>query len=480
METNIVTLQAVNGEDDTFRIDAEHYKKEYSKVKSTLLSKKSVLLKTLLSRTIVTGHTPSMKNENYYGEDVNFIKTDNLREFTIKNNYTHKLSKEGNKIIKRSELKVNDIIITIIGASNEIVGRASLVQKKELPANINQNIALIRVNNKIDPSYLTVYLNAYHGKNYLWYLSRQTEQVNLNCREVENVLVPRFKKTFEDTISAVHNKANELNNIGLLKYSKAEEIILHDIRLENWKCKNKLSYERDFSEIHIEKRIDAEHYNPLYDEIVSIIKSYNNGWDIIHTHFKPNKKIFKKIKEHEYNYIEIGSVDINNGTLIPEKIPTEDLPANAKIKLNKNDIIISKVRSYRGAIAIVDRDDLIGSSAFTVLSENGNINKDTLFILLKTKPYLFLTTKYNTGTSYPVLVDEDIFNMPIPSIKKEIQDEISDLVVEGRNSFNAAKILNNIAKVGFEKALEDSEHEGEKWIKEEFKKIGETDGKSTV
>lgn len=55
-----------------------------------------------------------------------------------------------------------------------------------------------------------------------------------------------------------------------------------------------------------------------------------------------------------------------------------DLPANAKIKFQKDDVIVSKVRPYRGAIGIVDSENYVGSGALTVLQENGVVNKETL------------------------------------------------------------------------------------------------------
>jgi restriction endonuclease S subunit len=138
-----------------------------------------------------------MAKESYYGGDIKFIKTDNLRENLIQDNFDHFLSNEGNEEIKRSALKENDIIVTIIGATYDIIGRACLIEKEILPANINQNIALIRVDkNKISPFYLNIYLNTFYGRGYLHYLSRQTEQVNLNCREVEELHIPFFRLTF--------------------------------------------------------------------------------------------------------------------------------------------------------------------------------------------------------------------------------------------------------------------------------------------
>ena len=180
----------------TFRFDSEHYQKKYQYLLKKLDKHDNVVdLKDLISQSVITGHTPSMKIERYYGGSIKFIKTDNLRENRITQNFTHYLSNEGNNTRKNSQLRKDDIITTIIGATQDIVGRTSIIQEEILPANINQNIALIRPNNdKINSHFLNIYLNTWFGRNMLYFHSRQTGQVNLSCREVEYIKVPVFKK----------------------------------------------------------------------------------------------------------------------------------------------------------------------------------------------------------------------------------------------------------------------------------------------
>ena len=137
-----------------------------------------------------------------------------------------------------------------------------------------------------------------------------------------------------------------------------------------------------------------------------------------------------------YRYVEIGSINVSTGEIIPEKVLGKDLPANAKRVLKKGDVIVSKVRTYRGGIAIVQEDGYIGSGAFCVLRENGQINKETLLACLRSKLFLRWSWKPNTGTSYPTLHDNDILDFPIPVLSEEKQAEIEQKVSE---SFNLRK-----------------------------------------
>ena len=86
--------------------------------------------------------------------------------------------------------------------------------------------------------------------------------------------------------------------------------------------------------------------------------------------FKQNTTLSKKDGDY-CNYIEISDVNVSNGEITPNRVEIKNVPANGKRKLFKDDLLISKVRPYRGAISFIDFevDNLLGSGAFTVLQE---------------------------------------------------------------------------------------------------------------
>ena len=72
-----------------------------------------------------------------------------------------------------------------------------------------------------------------------------------------------------------------------------------------------------------------------------------------------------------YNYVEIGDIDVGTGSAFANTVATEELPDNAKIMTQKGDLLVSTVRPNRGAVAILGNGDLLVSGAFTVLREDG-------------------------------------------------------------------------------------------------------------
>ena len=98
------------------------------------------------------------------------------------------------------------------------------------------------------------------------------------------------------------------------------------------------------------------------------------------------------------------------------------------------------------------------------MTENGQINKETLLACLRSKLFLTWSLKPNTGTSYPTLDDDDILDFPIPILFQEKQAEIQQKVIEPFNLRKHAKALLEYAKRAVEIAIEQDEQAAINWL----------------
>lgn len=80
--------------------------------------------------------------------------------------------------------------------------------------------------------------------------------------------------------------------------------------------------------------------------------------------------------------------------------------------------------------------------------------------------------KFNVGTQYPVIKDEDVLNLPIPKISTERQLEISTKIKEAEVMRHKSETLLDIAKRAVEIAIEQDEQVAEKYITAETAKLG--------
>src|SRR3990172_3573076 len=341
------------------RIDAEHYSPRFTPVLRQLALLKTVKLGRTLLEPVKTGHTPSIKNAAYYAsETVKFVKTDNLREDRIDTYNVQFLSELGNSKIVASELRADDVIVTIIGATEEIIGRAARIHGDLGRANINQNVALIR--SRIPAGYLTVFLNSRYGREQLIWLSRQTGQVNLNCREVEELAIPLFADKF---ISAIHDLNNQLHRLlfdSVQIYTQAEQLLLSELDLLDWKSKHTLYYVKQYSEAVKSRRTDAEYFQPKYDDLRNkITKYYTHGTCRI-TDIALNSQETtepRSTPDHEFKYIELADINQTIGLIeSANQIKGKEAPSRARMLLREGDVIASSIEGSLDKVAIVPED----------------------------------------------------------------------------------------------------------------------------
>lgn len=467
LECSEVLLSTTKERNNTFRIDSHYFEKEYLKLNKKLKQFPHWYLKDIVSKPIQTGHTPSMKTDSFYGGEIALIKTDNLHENNIGQVFSDYLSSSGNALIARTELQEDDIITTIIGATEEVIARSALVLPEHLPANINQNIAQIRVNKQIAlPEYINAYLNSKFGRMYLRYLSRQTEQVNLNCQEVGLTIIPKFTKLFQQNIKICTVKANELQKHAEKLYIESESVLLSTLGMTEFMPTEKAVTIKSFSKsFGSSGRLDAEYFQKKYDRYESIIKSRSEGWTTIREKFVHIKNKCDRTLP-TYKYIEIGDINVGSGSASANEIEKRYLPDNAKIITSVGDVLVSTVRPNRGAIAILDIDGCLVSGAFTVLREKSDYPKETLQVLLRSPIYRDWMLRFNVGTSYPVIKDDDVLNIPLPHISDAVNQQIAKKV---RKSFElrhqSEQLLKN-TKHAVEMAIELDEDRAVQWLRE--------------
>lgn len=461
MKYSIVAKQNLNNES---RLDAEFFAPEIIQTENCIAKHKN----DEIARIANVIH-PTEIERIYSDAGIQILLAQNVRNNCLCFDIKSYMPEEKKRLLSSNLLNYNDVLVTRTGAN---FGQAASYKSTE---EIYACADLLVVKcNKILGGYLSTFFNTKYGRLMLDRGVYGAAQPHISSLYLKQLKVPRFNNVFEEMIDKLLNKSHSYTREINACYENTYKIFVNELGIKNWQPKHELSYVKNFSDVSSANRYDAEYFQHKYDEIIEKIKLYPNGWDTIGNLFDQNRDSFIVKKDNKYKYIEIGSINTSNGEITFEEIQGNDLPANAKIKIHTSDILISKVRTYRGAVAVVENSDYIGSGAFTVLHEklNSQINKETLYTFFKLKPILDLTLKYNTGTSYPTITDEDILNMPIPIFKQNIQNEIREKIQEAKKLQTLSKQLLEIAKRGVEIAIEENEEVATSWINEQLSKIG--------
>ena len=432
------------------RLDAEYFTPIYLEYNKLIEKKGYKEIHSFASTTDGIHASIDFDDES----NINLLSAMSPKEnyFDISRNKT--ISKSQHAKNPRTELRVNDVIVSTVGT----IGNCAVVDASVLPANSDRHIGIIRIKSDYLPHFISTFLLSKYGRFQTLREATGNVQLNLFIEKINTLKIPITSDKLQKAISDAVIAGLSLRAKSQIEYSEAEQMLLKEINLEGYKGTEEAISVRNFSEVLADNRFDAEYWQPDYDVILETLSKYKKGVSTIGDEFKQLKGNFKAEKDKEYNYVEIGDVNVSTGEVEHNSINGSELPANAKIKFGKRQLITSKVRPNRGATAILDNHEgYIGSGAFTVLTEQDSINLETLMVYLKAKPIRELLLRYNTGTSYPVITDTDVLKLPLPLIDKTIQKKISELVSVSATERQRAKELLEKAKRAVEIFVEKDE-----------------------
>ncbi|WAV90150.1 restriction endonuclease subunit S [Oxalobacter aliiformigenes] len=127
----------------------------------------------------------------------------------------------------------------------------------------------------------------------------------------------------------------------------------------------------------------------------------------------------------EFDYIDISSVQYGSGIINKQHITFGNAPSRARRIVRNNDVIISTVRTYLKAVAIIpDISKLtIASTGFACLRTNEKISPKFLYYSVLSDAFVSTVEAYSVGISYPAINASQLvcLKLPLPSIEEQSQ-----------------------------------------------------------
>lgn len=400
------------------RFDAYRYRTSFLKLEKDL-KKIAIISKLghLVAEPVGTGYTPRARD--IYQDDIriHFLRTDNLREGVI--DFENSDFLPARSLSESDCLKFKNVTVTISGAHYDIIGEAAIFLDYYPQSVTDQNIAVIETDeNLLNPFYLTIFLNSKYGKEQLWMLCRQTEQFNLSCREVEELLIPLFDADFQQEIETLAKNSFDLIEKAKSLYSQAEKLLLEKLGLKDFQAKYELSYTANLSKAFGVHRIDAEYFQTTYDSLMGYLKKHSK---------------IAKIKEFILDF---------------QKLKFSYEPKVGDFLLTK-DVI--------PGIAYVIKEPVEGITAGSVMilkiNEN-KINKEYLALCINSIIGNMQIEREGGGSVITHWRPEQIKNLQVPILYEKVQQEISSLIEQSHETKQRARKLWEEAKRKVEKAIE--------------------------
>ena len=110
------------------------------------------------------------------------------------------ISEEANQVLRRSEIRPGDLLITITGN----VGRIVFLEYKFGTGNINQHIARIRINSdEVDSRYIFYHLSQPELREYFNSITTGQAYPQISLKQVRETIIPMPTKKEQSAIAAL-------------------------------------------------------------------------------------------------------------------------------------------------------------------------------------------------------------------------------------------------------------------------------------
>jgi restriction endonuclease S subunit len=456
-----IKLSEVKTDNQFFRIDGEYYQKAFTENDRFLRSKKFDYVKNLL--TLLTDGKHG--GVDFKDEGVLFLRNTNVKAGIIDLNDKRFISHSESAETLRAELTEGDILLTTIGS---IIGESVVIPEGFPKATINQNLVKLVPHDKIISEYLSTFFNSKFGVNQIYRFAAGNIWLLLNYPNLREVKIPLFSDDFYKAIKAIHNKRNENIKKSEELYCDAESILLSKNNLSKWKPSQEAKAIKSFSSSYaISGRLDAEYYQPKYDEVLQIISKVNHkNLGCIATLKKSIEPGSDAYQTEGIPFIRVS--DISKFDLSQPEIHLDRKAFNIEeLKPKKDTILLSKDGSVGIAYKVEQDLDVITSSALLHLTiTDKEVLPDYLTLVLNSKLTQMQAERDAGGSIIQHWRPDEIKQVLIPVLPMDTQKELTKQIKQSFKLRQESTKLIDIAKQAVEIAIEKDEKTAMKFIKD--------------
>lgn len=460
LEVSVLNYRDVEKYTLSLRVDSEYFLKEYLSQDKAIHKNGFEKLK-VLSNKIDVGFVGSMV-QHYRDTGVTLLQTKNINNFFISDNDTIKITEKFHQELKKSQIRKGDILIARSGS----FGKASIYLEDEI---INSSdIIIVQANQqRINKFFLTVFFNSKYGSNQMIRFSSGGLQGHVNLTILEELEVPKIEFSFQEEIEKLLKLSYSLKTKSQQKYTQAENLLLETLGLQDFQPSTKAVNLKSLKESFLSSgRLDAEYYQPKYEDLLKRIKSPKNR------SLSSLVNIKKSIEPGSAAYQDEGIPFVRVSNLSKYGLSQPEIHLDRKefedvIRPKKDVILLSKDGSV--GIAYKAETDLncITSGAILHLEiKDKNVLPDYLTLVLNSLVVKLQAERDAGGSIIQHWKPSEIQEVIIPIIDKSIQQQIANLIQESFALKTESEKLLEIAKRAVEIAIEDNEEVAVAFINE--------------
>lgn len=442
LEISVVKLSEVL-EDVDLRLESEYYNSEH------------IVFNSVQGCDIESfSQYGTSEDLNEEGKGFPILRLNEFDSFFISkpSKYCDLISKETFELLK---LKKNDVLICRTNGNPKYVGKAAIVPKNYEYAFASYVFRLRPKTDIINSATLVSFLNSKYGRIEIEKYSMVGNQANFSPAKFRQIAIPILSKELNNKIEEIVYKSFELLEESKSLYSQAEDLLLNELGLKDWQPKNTLHTTKKFSDFAQSGRLDAEYYQPKYDDLFERLQ-------------KVDCKTIKEIQIINYRgfqpeYVENGKIDVINSKHILEDgldydnfEKTDELSFNNAVRaqVKYGDVLTYTTGANIGRTQVYLSEKKAMASNHVNMLRVKDVNPIYLALVLNSKIGRMQTEKSCTGSAQVELYPDDLASFIIPILPEQIQKKIASLIQQSFECKAQSKQLLEDAKRMVEEEIE--------------------------
>lgn len=448
-----------------FRINSQFFNKQFLQLKGGI--KLAFLPLKQLAKVADGDHSKFPDNQL---EEVRYLQARDITNNFLEITSDVFVSKEYFSKNQRSIITEETILLSIMGT----VGDIAITPKGFQACMCNRALAIIRDIKTISPQFLFAFLITKQAANLIERLKNGGVQQRINLDVLGELEIPNFGSELQDKVTQLVLLAQETRQQAKQKYAQAEQTLLEAVGLADFKPSTQNTNIKTFAQsFGISGRLDAEYYQPKYEEVMAKIANQT------HAKLVDVVKVKKSIEPGSDAYADEGLPFIRvsdfskHGLTTPDKCLSDAYVQDNKtllesLKPKADTVLFSKDGSVGTAYLLRENLHGVTSGAILHLSlKRDDVLPEYLTLVLNSKLVQMQAERDAGGSIILHWRVGEIENVILPIIDLAIQTNISKLVQQSFTLKAQSEHLLNVTKRAVEIAIETDEQTAVAYINEQ-------------
>lgn len=306
------------------------------------------------------------------------------------------------------------------GSRSESLVGYKVVEENNLVINIMLawmgGLGVSAYNGLVSPAYCVYKLQGDNNPKYMHYLYKTPMYLAEFARHSTGVIPSRWRMYTDDFGQVLTLIPPRKEQDAMVAYLDAATAKIDEAIAQQQRMIDLLSERK---QIIIDKTTTKGAFSgkELHDSGVDYIGEIPEGWTTTKIKFLASyndEVLSEDFADKDIEYVEIGDVQYGKGITGSANYLFKDAPSRARRITRKGDIIVSTVRTYLKAVAVVKKDGLIVSTGFVVIRPKSSVDAQFLAYAILNSAIISEVEKNSVGTSYPAVNAWEVVDIKVP------------------------------------------------------------------